>query len=604
MSRLRMFVLLGALSLLLPFLLGELKLSFMAEGAYSWASSPQPSASAAVYESYRDNPLLPVRVDHPRATLRSFMSAMNDYREGQVKNDKQLIRRIDDAVRTLDLRGSNGMVALAQAKEAAILLKEVIDRHIVIRFDLVDGSRKHPFWQLKGSDFTIRRIGEGSREGEYLISADTVARAREFYDKIKHKPYLSGSGQGALYSEPLMQRKFPQWAQKNWIFFPNWQWLGLFLSILLGLVIRVLVSHATHLLERVTDKIQRADLFNKVLLSVDKQAGNIAASAFWFMMIYLLRFEGRAQVILLAAVQVFLSYAVIRAFYSLVDVLTGYLSLLTSQTENTLDDHLLPLVGRSLKIFVIVFGVLVAFQNLGFNVMSVLAGLGLGGLAFALAAQDTCANLFGSLMILVDRPFQIGDWINVDGMEGNVEDIGFRSTRIRTFYNSEVSVPNSKIAKSNIDNYGRRKFRRQVLNLGVAYDTAPEKMEAFLEGIKNIIKANPNTRKDYFHVVFRDYGPSSLDVMVYFFIVSPDWSSELVERQNVLMEILRLAHHLEVAFAFPTQTIHVESTPEHPLSKQTANDDAQLAKLAQDYGPGGKLAKPGGLGIFTPPYKD
>jgi MscS family membrane protein len=234
--------------------------------------------------------------------------------------------------------------------------------------------------------------------------------------------------------------------------------------------------------------------------------------------------------------------------------------------------------------------------------MSLLAGLGLGGLAFALAAKDTAANVFGSIMILWDRPFVVGDWIRVGAAEGTVEEIGFRSTRIRTFYDSQISVPNSQMANVEVDNLGRRLYRRTRQILGVTYDTSPEKMELFLEGLKNIIKASPVTRKDYFHVVFAGYGSSSLEVMLYYFLKVSDWSQELIAKQNINLEILRLAKELNVDFAFPTQTLHVESMPAN--DKVEADDSLDLAKakeVSREFGPGGKQAKPQGLGYFTPP---
>ena len=234
--------------------------------------------------------------------------------------------------------------------------------------------------------------------------------------------------------------------------------------------------------------------------------------------------------------------------------------------------------------------------------MSVLAGLGLGGLAFALAAKDACANFFGSIMILLDRPFNIGDWVIIGETEGSVEEIGFRSTRIRTFYDSLITVPNSILANANIDNMGQRNYRRIKAFFGLTYDTPPEKMEAFLEGVKNIVKANPYTRKDYYHVVFTAYGNFSLDVMLYCFSKVPDWSAELVQRQNIYLEILRLAEKIGVDFAFPTQTLHMESFPgQESLRIPHQIDVSKLSDTASRFGPSGLYSKPGGQGLFTPP---
>ena len=150
---------------------------------------------------------------------------------------------------------------------------------------------------------------------------------------------------------------------------------------------------------------------------------------------------------------------------------------------------------------------------------------------------------------------------------------------------------------------GRRKFRRVRTVLGLTYDTTPEQMEAFLEGVKNIIKANEYTRKDYFQVVFSGYGASSLDVLLYFFLKVPDWSQELVQRQNVYLEIKRLARDIGVDFAFPTQTLHVESMPQdNQVSKEISNPE--LAQAAKDFGPTGSKAKPQGMGLFTAPYRE
>ena len=260
---------------------------------------------------------------------------------------------------------------------------------------------------------------------------------------------------------------------------------------------------------------------------------------------------------------------------------------------------------QTLKVFVVIFGVLLGAQNLGINVMGLIAGLGIVGAAGALAAQDTLKNFFGSIMIMIDRPFRVGDWVVVAGQEGTVEDIGFRSTRIRTFYNSLISVPNGEVATTAVDNMGMRTYRRYKTTLSVTYDTPPDKIDAFCEGVKNIVKANKWTRKDYFHVVANDFGASSIDIMLYIFFKVPDWSAELVERHNVICEIIRLAARLEVEFAFPTETLHVESLVNPGVMKKHPDYTREdLAGGAKAFGPLGKAAHPEGSGLFVPPSRD
>jgi MscS family membrane protein len=233
-----------------------------------------------------------------------------------------------------------------------------------------------------------------------------------------------------------------------------------------------------------------------------------------------------------------------------------------------IDSQLLRLGFKLLIVIAIAAMVIDAADRIGLPAYSVLTGLGVGSLAIALAARETLANLLGSIAIMLDRPFAIGDWIKLNGVEGTVEDIGFRSTRIRTFYDSQLSVPNSSTMAATIDNMGRRTYRRVYTTLAIRYDTPPERVEAFVEGIKAVIMATPSTRKDYFHVVLNDFAPSSFNIMLYFFLQVPDWSAELIERQRVLLEIVRLAERLEVKFAFPTQTVEIERLPEmsHPHS--------------------------------------
>ena len=191
------------------------------------------------------------------------------------------------------------------------------------------------------------------------------------------------------------------------------------------------------------------------------------------------------------------------------------MTVITDRTENKLDDQLVPLIRKSLRFFVVTMGIILILQNNGYNVASLIAGLGIGGLAVALAARDTLANFFGSITIFLDRPFRIGDWVTIGKVEGVVEEVGFRSTRIRTFYNSLVSVPNSNVSNSDIDNYGMREYRRLKTVLNLTYATTPEQIEAFVEGIKAIVKANKHFRQDFYEVHFTTFGAHSLDVLVY-----------------------------------------------------------------------------------------
>jgi MscS family membrane protein len=219
------------------------------------------------------------------------------------------------------------------------------------------------------------------------------------------------------------------------------------------------------------------------------------------------------------------------------------------------------MLRRGLKIVVIAFGVPFIAQNLDIDITSLLAGLGIGGIAFALAAKDTVENLFGSVTVLIDRPFAIGDWVVIGDLDGTVEEIGFRSTRIRTFYNSVITMPNARLVNAAVDNLGARRYRRVKTMISVQYDTPPDRLEAFCEGIRELIRKHPYTRKDYYMVYLNEFAASSLNILLYAFHETPDWPTELRERHRLFVDVVRLAHRLGVQFAFPTQTLHLASVP-------------------------------------------
>lgn len=258
-----------------------------------------------------------------------------------------------------------------------------------------------------------------------------------------------------------------------------------------------------------------------------------------------------------------LSFAAVLILVRLVDVGVDFLGKRAARTESKLDDQVIPLVSRTTKVALWALGLVFILQNAGVNVGSLLAGLGIGGLAVALAAKDTVENLFGSITIFADRPFRIGDWVVIDkNIEGVVEEVGFRSTRVRTFYNSLVTVPNAKVASAVIDNYGLRARRRVSLTLGLTYSTPRARLEAFTRALRAHLEAHPRVYRDTLEVHFSGFGASALEVMVYFFLEVPTWKEELEERGRIFLEFMRIAEELEVSFAFPSTSVYLESLPE------------------------------------------
>lgn len=228
------------------------------------------------------------------------------------------------------------------------------------------------------------------------------------------------------------------------------------------------------------------------------------------------------------------------------------------------DALIFPIISRTLKVIIVCIGILSTAEILNLPISSLIAGLGIGGMAVALAGQSTISNLFGSITILVDRPFKIGDWVVIGAVEGNVEKLGFRSTRIRTFYNSLVTVPNANLITASVDNYGERQFRRFKTHISILYETPASKIDSFCEGIRNILLAHPKLRKDYFIVNLNKFNDSSLDILLYCFFIASSYSDETQIRHDVMLSIIKLAEELGVGFAYPTRTLYMSPQPMSP----------------------------------------
>jgi len=426
----------------------------------------------------------------------------------------------------------------------------------------------------------------------YLVKQDSVWLFSE--SSIQAIPELY-SETFSFFVENVLSH-LPDGLQQEFVGLALWQYFAIFLWLLVGLVLRkifefILDNYLRKLVDKTTSQWD-----DKLIQSLEKPAGFTFLMSFFWLTATNLQLSVTINYYLINGLRIAMSVGAIWILYNIMDVFSEALRDITSKTDSKLDDQLVPMVRKSMKILIVIIGVLFILQNNGINVASLLAGLGLGGLAFALAARDTLANFFGSLTIFIDQPFQVGDWIKSGEVEGTVEEVGFRSTRIRTFYNSLISVPNSTLANTDVDNLGLRKYRRVKMMLNVTYNTPPEQLEAFVEGIKAIIRANDYMWKDFYEVHFNQFGPHSLDVLVYCFLEVPSWSDELQQKHNFFMEILRLAKEVGVEFAYPTQTIHVDSFhDDKPRQPGAYRSEEELASAVWSFAPGGSKSSPEGV---------
>ena len=231
-----------------------------------------------------------------------------------------------------------------------------------------------------------------------------------------------------------------------------------------------------------------------------------------------------------------------------------YLQPLVEKSESDLDDQLLPIAVKSIKIIVWTLALIVGLNNAGYDVGALIAGLGIGGLALAMAAKDSVANLFGGFTIFTDKPFTLHDRIKVSGFDGTVEEIGIRSTRLKTLEGRIVTIPNATFSNGTIENVSSEDSRKMVIDLGLTYDTTPENMEKAMQILKELAMANSNVIKDNVVTAFTSFGDSAMIIrLVYYIKKGADIYGTMTE---INMEILKQFSTAKLNFAFPSQTIY------------------------------------------------
>lgn len=258
--------------------------------------------------------------------------------------------------------------------------------------------------------------------------------------------------------------------------------------------------------------------------------------------------------------QIAVASLVIWLLMRLVDAFAIYYRERAQQDDLPIEVPIISLIQRSLKIFVFIVGGLIVVERMGYPIASLLGGLGIGGLAIALAAQDTLSNIFGSVIVFADRPFRIGDWVRIGEVEGFVEAIGLRSTKIRTWPKSLVTVPNKVMANTNIENWSAMPLRRVSFTLYISYDATPQQLEALVDGIRKIVSEHPGIDQGYHLINFVDFDEKGFGVFIYYFTSSTVWKEHMQVRQEVNLQILRLIERLGLSLGVPNRYLQVPST--------------------------------------------
>jgi MscS family membrane protein len=347
-----------------------------------------------------------------------------------------------------------------------------------------------------------------------------------------------------------------------YLWIPNWKWLALALGLPTGWLLKALIQSLIYKLKSLDFWSERGHRYFQLAKEQPFEGPSSWLIVFALGKIGLdfLQLSDRATKYLNLFLQASIALMLLRLIYLAMDAFGKWFQEHVQKTDSKVDDQIAPFITKTLKVLVIIFGILAILQNFGLNVFSVMAGLGLGGLALTLAAQDTAANVFGSIQILFDKPFTKGDYIKIGDVEGLVEDVGFRSTRIRTFYDSIVSIPNATIAKERIDNLGLRQVRRIRHVLGFTYDTPEEKLTKFMESLRAQLVTYDLIEKENITVRLIALGDFNLQVLLQCYVRTNQIDQERKAQEEILFLCLSLAQSCGVEFAFPTATHYVKST--------------------------------------------
>ncbi len=456
------------------------------------------------------------------------------------------------AARTLYQPGDS-----ARAVRLAIMLKEVLDgKGLYVNLDEVpdvpdwtDSVSQKPIYKLFPKllpDVYLERI-----DGKWYYSAHTVRSIPKLHKEV----YPWGTD--------ALLRLVPTQLGFKFLGLHAWQWLGIAILLLGAWLLHWVLSRALRPVVRLLSRSRFSQPLQdkEKIFTIARRASLVVVGVVLLQMLPMLKLPVLTMAWLLRGVQIGVVVLVTMLLMSIIDIVRIYAERFAMSTESKLDEQLLPILYRGLQVLVVISAIIYILSLLRVNVAALIAGVSIGGLALALAAQDTVKNLIGSAMIFFDQPFQIGDWIVMSGIEGEVVEVGFRSTRLRTQDSSLVSIPNNEIASAAITNMGVRQYRMFKATLGVTYDTPPALLEQFILGLRKMIESHPLTKKDNFLVYFHSFGDSSLNIYFRCHIAVKTFQEELQEREKLAFGILTLANHLGVRFAFPTSTIFVEEFP-------------------------------------------
>lgn len=487
-----------------------------------------------------------VSPDSPRASVQQFLALAG-------------AARFEQAAQFLALPDSLRADGAMYARK----LKAVLDRHAnswvedlspLAAGDTTDGLAKTQ--ELVG----IITLADGARSNIRLQRTvqDTIAPWRFTANTVRLIPVWYAE----LPDRWVLEHLPPQLVRTGPFDILWWQWIALPVLLAIAAVIGWLASHVVRgFLSRLVARTESS--WDDAILASVQQPIRVALTLVAFgLALPLLSLYPPAAALVYQAIRAAYFVLFFWALWRLIDVARMLLTSSRWASASTSSRALLPLGARVIKVLVLAVAVVGLLSLLGYPVASLLAGLGLGGLALALAAQKTVENLFGAFSIGIDQPFREGDFVRVDDFVGTVEAVGLRATRFRTLDRTLISMPNGRLADMRLESFSARDRMRLATTIGLVYETTAAQMREVLEGFERVLRAQPKTWPDSMVVKFSGFGASSLDIEIMAWFMVPEWSQFQAIRQHILLQFMEVVENAGSDFAFPTRTLHVASIPD------------------------------------------
>jgi MscS family membrane protein len=495
---------------------------------------PAPSASAPRPEEIIDS-------DSPRASLSEYLSACN---RGEYAR----------AAEFLELLPSES----TQGPSLARKLKAVIDRHLSLDLDAVSaeslgnradglaGSTEElgKIADAKGKLLPVRLVRrERNNVDRWVFSRATVQSVDAWFGDLPHRWMVDHL------PEPLL-RPGPRGVLR-------WQWIALPLLALLSLMVGVAVSRLVVPVLRLIASKTPATWDDAIIARLGGPLALATAVGVSFLALPLLALYAAADKFVSGMLRTGFFVALFWTLLRCVDVLTDLIKLSPWGVTHVASRSLVSLAARISKVALAVLAIVAVISELGYPVASLIAGLGIGGLALALASQKTVENLFGAFSLGVDQPFREGDFVKVDDFMGTVEAIGLRSTRVRTLDRTLISIPNGKLAEMRIESFAPRDRIRLACTLGLVYGTTANQMRLVVAGLEQILREHPKIFPEGITVRFKELTASSLDIEVSAWFSTADYTEFQDIRQELLLQFMEVVEKAGTSFAFPTRTVHL-----------------------------------------------